>query len=177
MVQVKELMIREFESVSPDDSLLDATETMKALDLEPLPVCQDGKLIGMLTAQGVQEHAARLGLAAGSHRVREAMTTHIASCREDDDARQAAQAQHNNPATQACRGILVLNSDGKLVGIVAARALVTGEDERPSVTGAIGAGEPEVSFRTDPVDHMSEESFPASDSPSPPSNLGPEKQS
>ena len=96
---------------------------------------------------------------------------------EDDDAQQAAQAQHNNPATRTCRGILVLDSEGKLVGIVAARALMTGEDERPSVTGAIGAGEPEVSFRTDPVDHMSEESFPASDSPAPPSNLGPEEGS
>jgi predicted transcriptional regulator len=175
-VQVKELMIREIESVSPDDSLLDAAEKMKSLDLEPLPVCQDGKLVGMLTEEGVRESAARLGLSAGSHTVREAMTTNIASCREDEDAKQAAQSQQNNPATRNCSGMLVLDQQGNLVGIVAVRALATGDDERPSVTGAVGASEPKASFATDPVDHMSEESFPASDSPPPPSNLGPENQ-
>lgn len=169
-------MIREFESVSPDDSLLDAAAKMKALDLDPLPVCQDGKLIGMLTEEGVQEEAARLGLAAGSHRVRDAMSTDIASCREDEDVQQAAQAQQSNPATRDCRGVLVLDRAGKLVGIVAARALTTGRGERPSVMSAIGAAELKVPFATDPVDHMSEESFPASDPPPPPSNLGPVDQ-
>lgn len=172
-MQVKELMIREIETVSPDDSLLDAAEKMKSLDLEPLPVCEDGKLVGMLTEEGVRESAARLGLGAGSHTVREVMTTNIASCREDEDARQAAQTQQNNPATRNCRGMLVLDQKGALVGIVAVRALATGDDERPSVTGAVSAGEPKASFTLDPVDHMSEESFPASDSPPPPSNLGP----
>lgn len=175
-MQVKELMIREIETVSPDDSLLDADAKMKSLDLEPLPVCEDGKLVGMLTEKGVRDSAARLGLSAGSHTVREVMTTNIASCREDEDARQAAQSHQNNPATKNCRGMLVLNRQGALVGIVAVRALATEDDERPSVTGAIGAGEPKVSFASDPVDHMSEESFPASDSPPPPSNLGPGNQ-
>lgn len=175
-MQVKELMIREIETVSPDDSLLAATEKMKSLDLEPLPVCEDGTLVGMLTEEGVRESAARLGLSAGSHTVREVMSTDIAFCREGEDARQAFQTQQNNPAARNCRGMLVLDQKGALVGIVAVRALATEDDERPSVTGAVGASEPKVSFTSDPVDHMSEESFPASDSPAPPSNMGPANQ-
>lgn len=173
-MQVKDLMIREFESVSPDDSLRDAVEKMKALDLDPLPVCQNGKLVGMLTAAGIQDAARRLGLSAGSAEAREAMSKDIASCYEDEPIEQAHREQEGNPAARACGGMLVLDRQGALVGIVASRALATGEDERPSVTGAVAASEPKVSFRTDPVDHMSEESFPASDPPPPPSEIGPE---
>lgn len=175
-MQVKELMIREIETVSPDDSLLRAAEKMKSLDLDPLPVCEGGKLVGMLTDDSLREHAAKLGLSAGGHTVREAMTTNIAACREDEDVRQAAHNQQSNPNARNCRGMLVLDDQGALVGIVASRALQTGEEERPSVTGAIGASEPKIAFQADPVDHMSEESFPASDSPPPPSNLAPEQE-
>ncbi|MDQ2742232.1 MAG: CBS domain-containing protein [Chloroflexota bacterium] len=171
-MQVKDLMIREFESVSPGDLLRDASEKMKSLDLDPLPVCENGKLIGMLTDAGLKDAASERGLATGSSPVRDAMTTDIASCYEDEPIEQAHQRQAENPKTQTCRGMLVLDRQGALVGIVASRALATGEDERPSVTGAVAASEPKVSFRTDPVDHMSEESFPASDPPPPPSEIG-----
>jgi CBS domain-containing protein len=169
-------MIREFESVSPGDSLRDAVEKMKALDLDPLPVCEDGTLVGMITEAGIQDAARRLGLAAGSATAREAMTKEIAACYIDEPIEEAHRKQEQNPTIQDCRGMLVLDRSGQLVGIVAARALATGKDERPSVTGAVGAGAPKVSFKSDPVDHMSEESFPASDAPAPPSSADPDRR-
>jgi hypothetical protein len=103
------------------------------------------------------------------------MTPEIVACREDQDAEACFQVYHSNPKLHGCRGVLVLDGRGQLAGIVALRALQTGEPERPRVTGAVGAAEPKVDFTEDPVDHMSEESFPASDPPPPPTNISREE--
>jgi CBS domain-containing protein len=166
------VMVHDFESIAPDMNLREAAGRMKALHLDPLPVCEDGRLVGMVTLEGVQAEAERFGLAAGTETVRAAMSTKILSCSEDDDIETAAEAVQRH-ASGSHGGALVLDRSGAMVGIVSRQALGMGREIRPAVTGAEGAAHPKVDFDQDPVDHMSEESFPASDPPAPPSTSQP----
>ena len=65
-MQVQEIMTRTVEVLHPDQSIQEAAERMKELDVGPLPVCEDNRLVGMITDRDIAL-AAELAL---PHRIR-----------------------------------------------------------------------------------------------------------
>jgi len=121
-MQVKDVMTRGAECISPDDSLHQAAQKMKSLDVGPLPVCGEGdRLVGMLTDRDIVIRAVAEGRDPKTVKVRDAMTEGVCYCFEDDDVSEAAEQMKN----KQIRRLVVLNRDKRLVGIVSLGDLAT----------------------------------------------------
>jgi CBS domain-containing protein len=114
-MQVKDIMTAGVECVSPDDTLQDAARKMKLLDVGPMPVCSDDRVVGMLTDRDITIRGTAEGLDPKSARVRDAMTEDVIYCFEDEDVKDATKLMED----RLVRRILVMNRDNRLVGIVA----------------------------------------------------------
>jgi CBS domain-containing protein len=113
-MQVKEVMSRGVECVSPDATLQEAARKMKDLDVGPLPICDNDRLAGMVTDRDITVRAVAEGKDPRNTRVRDVMTPGINYCFEDDDVAHAAQQMKD----KQIRRLVVLNRDKRLVGIV-----------------------------------------------------------
>jgi len=113
-MQVKDVMTKGAECVGPDATLQEAARKMKGLDVGPLPVCDNDRLVGMLTDRDITVRAVAEGKDPRSTRVREAMTEGIYYCFEDDDVADAAKLMRERQV----RRLVVLNPDKRMAGIV-----------------------------------------------------------
>ena len=125
-MQVFEAMTPNVVSVLPDTTLVDAALAMKNLDVGPLPVVEQGCLVGVITDRDITVRATAEGWDPRTARVREAMSREVVTCREGDDVRNAARLMQD---TQL-RRLLVVDGEGNLTGIVSLGDLVlqTGDD-------------------------------------------------
>jgi CBS domain-containing protein len=126
-MQVFEAMTPEVVSVPPETTLVDAAQTMKELDVGPLPVCDGERLLGMVTDRDIIVRAIAEGRDPRATEVRDVMTSEIVCCREDDDVGHAAKLMQDSQL----RRLLVVNEEGRLVGIVSLGDIVlqTGDDK------------------------------------------------
>lgn len=113
-MQVKDVMTRGAECVRPDATLQEAAQKMKSLDVGPLPVCDNDRLVGMLTDRDITVRAIAEGKDPRATQVRDAMTAGISYCFEDDDVANAAGLMKE----KQIRRLVVLNRDKRLAGIV-----------------------------------------------------------
>src|SRR6266516_229797 len=90
-VQLKEVMTRNVEVIGPEATLKDAASRMDALDIGPLPVCENDRLVGMITDRDITVRSTALGLDPKTTHVREAMSKDALYCHEDDDVRDASR--------------------------------------------------------------------------------------
>jgi CBS domain-containing protein len=113
-MQVRDVMTRGAECVSPDDTLQKAAAKMKSLDVGSLPVCDNDRLSGMLTDRDIVVRAVAEGRDPGNVKVRDIMTEGICSCFEDDDVSEAARLMKE----KQIRRLAILNHDRRLIGIL-----------------------------------------------------------
>jgi CBS domain-containing protein len=113
-MQVRELMTRQVEVVSPDSTVQDAAQKMKDLDVGPLPVCEGDRLVGMITDRDITVRSTAEGYDPWTTRVGDAMTPEVNYCYEDDDVAEAARLMKDKEV----RRLAVLSRDKRLVGIV-----------------------------------------------------------
>src|SRR5207253_2281629 len=112
--KVHEVMTRGAECIRPDACLREAAERMKALDVGVLPVCDDDRLVGMVTDRDITVRGTAERMPPGLGQVRDVMTPNVISCFEDQDVGEAARLMEQNQV----RRLVVLNRDKRLVGIV-----------------------------------------------------------
>jgi CBS domain-containing protein len=126
-MQVFEAMTPNVVSVLPDTTLVDAALAMKNLDVGPLPVVDEGRLVGVITDRDITVRATAEGWDPRTARVREAMSHEVVTCREGDDVRNAARLMQD----AQLRRLLVVDGEGNLTGIVSLGDLVlqTGDDQ------------------------------------------------
>jgi len=126
-MKVREAMTARPECVGPDDTLDQAARKMKNLDVGPVPVCENDRLVGMLTDRDIVVRCVAEGQDARSAKVRDAMSEGVEYCFEEDDVQEAARRMKDKQV----RRLVVLNEDKRLVGIVSLGdlAVETGGDE------------------------------------------------
>jgi CBS domain-containing protein len=126
-MRVHEVMTRNAECVSPEATIQQAAERMKALDVGSLPVCDNDRLVGILTDRDITLRCVSAGHDPRSDRVRDAMTPDIHYCFEDQDVGEAAAQMKE----KQIRRLPVLNRDKRLCGIVSLGdlAVETRDDE------------------------------------------------
>ena len=124
---VKDVMTKGAECVRPDETLQEAARKMKSLDVGPLPVCDNDRLVGMVTDRDITVRATAEGETPADVRVRDVMTPEVIYCFEDALVGDAALLMQQKQV----RRLLVLNRDKRLVGIVSLGdlAVETGDEQ------------------------------------------------
>ena len=114
-MKVADVMTADVETVKPDQSIQQAASFMLRADAGSIPVCDGEKLLGMVTDRDIAVRAVAEGM--GPDRpVREAMTSDIHYCFDDEDVEDVAAKMSESQV----RRMPVVSRDGqKLVGIVA----------------------------------------------------------
>jgi len=113
-MKVKDVMTKGAECVTPATSLREAAQKMKDLDVGPLPVCDNDRLVGMITDRDITVRATAEAIPPGLGQVHDVMTPDVVYCFEDQDIEEAANQMKENQI----RRLVVLNRDKRLVGIV-----------------------------------------------------------
>jgi CBS domain-containing protein len=102
------------ECTHPDATVREAAVRMQTLDVGSLPVCENDRLIGMVTDRDMTVRTTAAGADPNDARVRDAMTAQIHFCFEDQDVADAARLMKE----KQIRRLPVLNREKRMVGIV-----------------------------------------------------------
>jgi len=113
-MKIKDILTPEPQCIGPDDSLAEAADKMKNLDVGFLPVCKNQRVMGVLTDRDVVIRAVAENLDPKNTRVSEVMSGDIFYCFADQDIEEVAEIM----ATGRVRRLPVLNRDKHLVGII-----------------------------------------------------------
>jgi CBS domain-containing protein len=126
-MKIQDIMTTNVECVWPDDTLQEAALKMKEMEIGPLPVCDGGRILGMITDRDITIRSVALGCDPRSTMVRDIMTREIIRCYEDEECEEAERLME----TRQVRRILVVNRDEQLVGILSLADLAaTGSAQR-----------------------------------------------
>ncbi len=112
---ISEIMSRNVSCIPPDASLQDAASRMRALNVGSLPVCENDRIVGIITDRDITIRGTAECCGPAETTVREVMTQKIIYAFEDQPVQIAARLMQENQI----RRIAILNSDKRLVGIVA----------------------------------------------------------
>ena len=125
-MKVSEAMTPAVVTVSRDTPLTDAARLMRDSDVGPLPVSDEGRLVGVLTDRDITIRAVASGKDPRSTRVDEVMTPKVVCCLDTDDVERAAEMMQS----AQLRRLLVVSDSGRLAGIVSLGdiAVRTGND-------------------------------------------------
>jgi CBS domain-containing protein len=124
MQTVSEVMTRGVRFVSPQENLQHAAQMMGELDVGVLPVCDDNRLVGMLTDRDITIRSTAAGKSPQDARVEEVMSTDVMWCFEDQPLDEVMLKM----ADSQIRRVPVVSRDEQhtLIGIVALADLATG---------------------------------------------------
>jgi CBS domain-containing protein len=111
---LKDVMTPGVEVIHPNATVAEAAEKMKMLNVGVIPVCDGGRLVGMLTDRDIVVRIIADQRDPKRTTVTEAMTPGVTYCFEDEDVQKAARVM----VEQQIRRLLILNRDKRLVGIV-----------------------------------------------------------
>ena len=111
---VKDAMSRRPEVIEPAETLAAAARKMRAAGIGALPVCEGGRLVGMITDRDIVVRAVAAGEDPRSGTVRGAMTPQVVSCTEDEELDAAAMLMDEH----AVRRMAVLDAAGHLIGVL-----------------------------------------------------------
>lgn len=114
MKTLKEVMSGNVACLSPEASMQEVATKMKELDAGSIPVCENDRLIGMVTDRDIVVKGVAGGIDLKSACARDVMTTPVVYCFEDQEIGEAARVME----AKQIRRLLVLNRDKRLVGIV-----------------------------------------------------------
>ncbi len=125
-MQVKEIMTSNAEVVEYEAGLVEAAQKMRTLEVGALPVCDGGRVVGMITDRDLTVRAIAEGKDVSDTEVGEIMSPEVFSCFEDDDIEDAAQTMQE----KSIHRLLVLDNDEEPAGIVSlADFVVKSHDE------------------------------------------------
>jgi CBS domain-containing protein len=111
---VKDAMTHGAETIGPDETLQTAANRMKAANIGALPVCENDRIIGMLTDRDIVIRGVANGMHPVQATVRGSMTPRVVVCFEEQPLHEAAILMQES----CIRRIMVLDSSNRLVGFL-----------------------------------------------------------
>lgn len=138
-MRVREVMTRSVECIGPNATLQEAAAKMKSLDIGTLPVCDNDRLVGMVTDRDITVRATAEGDPPKDIHVRDIMTPEVIYCFEDALVEDAARLMD----AKQVRRLVVLNGDKRMIGIVSLGDLAV-ETGNEQLAGSVleGVSEP-----------------------------------
>jgi CBS domain-containing protein len=113
LMQVKDIMTRDVQVVSPETSVLEAARKMRSFDIGCLPVCKDRRCVGIFTDRDIVLRIVAEGRNPQSTLVGDIMTADIVYCSEDDDISTIVKTMEDKQV----RRVLVLDNNKYPIGI------------------------------------------------------------
>lgn len=113
-MKVLEVMSRDVACADTNDSIQQAAERMKELNVGDLPVIVNKEVVGFITDRDVAIRIVAHGLDPKTAKVVDAMTEGPVTCKEDDEIEDAARLM----VAHKIRRLAVTDKNGKLSGIV-----------------------------------------------------------
>jgi CBS domain-containing protein len=123
MQMISEVMTRNVQFVSPQETVRRAAQMMDDLNVGALPVCDGERLVGMVTDRDITVRATSTGSAPDDTVVDEVMSTDVRWCFEDQPLDEVMQQMAD---TQIRRVPVVTHDDAhRLIGIVSLGDIAT----------------------------------------------------
>lgn len=138
-MNISEVMTPDPQTVAPNDTLQHAAQAMDDLNVGVLPVCENGRLLGVLTDRDIVVRSTSAGQDPRTTRVNEVMTTEPFSLRPDASVEDALRMMEEHQL----RRMMVLDEAGALIGVV-------------SLGDLAAAGTPDVADVLEAVSYPSE---------------------
>ncbi|KUO77977.1 MAG: inosine-5'-monophosphate dehydrogenase [Desulfosporosinus sp. BRH_c37] len=113
-MKVREVMTSSVDWVTPDTTVVEVAKLMKKDDVGSIPICQENRLIGIITDRDIVLKVVAAGGNTNNTSVKGIMSTDVISVSTDQDVHEAA----NLMSRYQIRRLPVVEN-GKLVGIVA----------------------------------------------------------
>jgi CBS domain-containing protein len=115
MQLISEIMTRSVTTISPHDSIQRAAQIMDDLNVGAIPVCDEGRLIGMVTDRDITVRATSAGESPEDAKVRDVMSVDVKTCFDDQPVNEVMEQMRD----QQIRRIPVLDHETQnLIGIV-----------------------------------------------------------
>lgn len=113
-MKIHEIMSSTARCVGLDNSLVEAAGVMRLFNVGAVAVCEDDRVIGMLTDHDIVVRGVASGGDLNRLRVREAISDGVVSIFEDDDIEDAASAMVREHVAR----LPVLDHEQHLVGMI-----------------------------------------------------------
>ena len=136
-MKVHEVMHRDVQIASPDQTLREAAAMMADIDAGVLPVGDQDRLVGMITDRDIAVRGVARGLTPDAP-VREVMSAEVKYCFEDEDINHVAR----NMADIQVRRLPVLDRDKRLIGILSLGDIATQCGPAPAGKAISGISKP-----------------------------------
>lgn len=120
-VPVRDVMTRDVRILSPEATIKEAAENMREANIGAIPICEDGRLLGMITDRDIAVRAVAEGRNPEETRIREIMSEDILSCSEEQPVGEAAKLMQEKQV----RRLPVVDQEQRVVGIVSLDDLAT----------------------------------------------------
>lgn len=137
-MKVSEIMTRDVQIISPEDSLQTAAQMMAVYDFGMVPVGENDRLIGMLTDRDITTRAVARGLSPASCKVGDVMSPDVNYVYDYETVEEAARSMSDLQV----RRLPVLDRDKHLVGIVSLGDLALADPE-PAADALTSISQPE----------------------------------
>jgi len=121
MQTIQEVMTRDVQTISTQDTVQRAAQLMDALNVGAIPVVDDGKLVGMVTDRDITVRSVAVGQDPTSTRVNDVMSTDVRTCTVD----QSVEDVLAQMADVQIRRVPVLDENGRIIGIVSLGDVIT----------------------------------------------------
>jgi CBS domain-containing protein len=136
-MNIRDLMTRDVQTVAPTDSIQQAASFMLSADTGSIPVCQDDKVIGMITDRDIAVRGIGKGLGPDCS-VSELMSGDVVCARDTDDVLAIAQTMSDKQV----RRMPVIDADDRLVGMVSLGDLSRQSQDAAAETALEGVSSP-----------------------------------
>ncbi|WP_334186879.1 CBS domain-containing protein [Noviherbaspirillum sp.] len=151
MQMVSEVMTRNVQFISPQETVQRAAQMMDDLNVGALPVCEGDRLVGMVTDRDITVRATSAGMAPDEAVVDQVMSTDVRWCFEDQPLDEVMRQMAD---TQIRRVPVVSHDDAhRLIGIVslgdvATKSADTGKQDVERIMKKVSyPAEPDLSSR------------------------------
>ena len=121
MKQLNEVMTKHVECLGPEATIPELASRMKSLDCGAIPICENDRLVGMVTDRDIALRLVAEGMDPSTTTVDRVMTREVLHCFHDDGTEYAAAMMEEHQV----RRLVVLDRGKRLVGIVSLGDLAT----------------------------------------------------
>lgn len=129
-MKVSEIMTTNVECVTPESTITELANKMKALDVGFLAVCEADRIAGTVTDRDIVIRGIAGGQDIDSLRARHIMTKEVHWSFEKDDVKDVAKKMSDKEV----RRMLVLNENKRLVGVVSIGDIAKVEEKESGKT-------------------------------------------
>jgi CBS domain-containing protein len=138
MTQVSDVMTRGVRALSPKDTVMMAAQAMQELDVGALPVCNEDRLVGIVTDRDLVVRGLAHGRADANTPVDEVMSRQPLWCFENQPLEDVMAYMQKSRV----RRVPVIDQDNHLVGMVSLGDIAVKSDEQQAGRALRAISEP-----------------------------------